>query len=113
MELKTSTIGSEGHEVLLEDFVSHGITVPKGFEFDGASAPRPLYFIIPPYKKTKKAACVHDWNCRNARDREERLIADRLFYKMLTEGGINKVRASLGYIGVRIGYYLGIGVYYG
>lgn len=111
MELKTVTVGYD-REMVLEDWHSHGHVVPKGFIFDGASAPRIFWAIIPPYKKTKKAACLHDWMCRNAKGKGDRLAADRLFYKMLQEAGLSSIRSRLGYVGVRLGSYMGIGVYY-
>lgn len=111
MELKTITDGYE-HEVVLEDFIAHGITVPAGFRFDGASAPRPLWAIIPPFKRTKKAACIHDWMCRKAKNAEDRKAADKLFHTMLLEAGLNRFRARAGYLGVRAGARMGIGVYY-
>jgi len=55
MELKTVTEGSEGKERTLEDFTVHGVTVPAGFLFDGASAPRIFWAIIPPFFKTKES----------------------------------------------------------
>lgn len=105
MELKTITDGNTGKEILLEDFTAHGVTVPKGFQFDGASAPWFAWPIIPPYKKTKKAACIHDWLCRKAQTKEDRLKADVLFRLMLKEAGLSDIRCTLAYWGVRLGAY--------
>lgn len=111
MGLKTVTDGYDC-EVVLEDWTSHGITVPAGFRFDGASAPRLVWNIIPPFKRTKRASCMHDYLCSLAENREERLFADRLFYIMLRENGNNRFRSAAGYFGVRLGSFLGIGVKY-
>lgn len=111
MGLKTMTDGPY-HEILLEDFTSHGVTVPTGFRFDGATVPRFFWNIIPPFKQTKKASCVHDYLCSIAKTPEDRLEADRLFFTMLREGEVNVVRASIGYLGVRIGAMFGVGVRY-
>lgn len=111
MELHTKTIG-DGKEELLLPFTAHGITVPAGFQFDGASAPRFFWAIIPPYKETKKAACIHDWMCRNAEDAKDRKRADKLFYTMLREAGLSRIRSGIGYLGVRLGSFFGIGVHY-
>ena len=107
-------IRTEGYdlEVLTKDFTSHGITVPKGFQFDGASTPRALWSLVPPYKRTKKSACIHDWNCRNAKNDKDRLDADKLFRRMLLEAGYSRMRAWLAYRGVRAGAKMGIGIYY-
>jgi hypothetical protein len=62
--------------------------------------------------QTKKAACIHDWNCKNAKNKGDRKRADKLFRKMLLEAGLNRARAWAGYMGVRMGAKMGIGVYY-
>ena len=113
MELytKTSTKRPEV-EITTRDFEVHGVQIPSGFSFDGASAPRIFWAIIPPFKRTKKAACVHDWLCRNAKGTEDRKVADKLFYEMLLEVGLSRLRARLGYLGVRLGALFGSGVYY-
>jgi hypothetical protein len=112
--LSTSTIpGKYGYEMVTEDFTAHGITVPAGFVFDGASTPRIFWSIVPPFKATKEASCIHDWLCRQAKNKEERLFADRLFFQMLREyGDLSFIRAALGYVGVRLGAHFGVGVRY-
>jgi hypothetical protein len=113
MEIYTKTDDENPDvEILLQDFTMYGITVPKGFAFDGASAPRMFWGIIPPFKRTKKAACIHDWLCVNAKSKEDRKEADKIFYRALEDAGLNKARCTIGYIGVRIGAHLGIGVHY-
>ncbi len=111
MEIYTVSVGLD-KEKLLEDFTAHGVTAEKGFIFDGASAPRIFWAIIPPFKRTKKASCIHDWLCSKAEGPEDRLVADKLFRLMLKEVEISVVRSTLGYWGVRLGSYLGIGVRY-
>lgn len=112
MELKTVTVGKD-KEQLLADFTMYGVTVPAGFIFDGASSPRILWWLIPPFKGTKKSACLHDYLCKIAKNKEDRKEADKLFYRGLKEtSGFNSIRCLLGYLGVRVGAYLGIGVYY-
>ena len=112
MELITTTTEDSRYEVLLEDFTAHGVTVPRGFKFDGASSPRIFWSIIPPMRETTKASCVHDYLCSIAKNKEDRKKADRLFYVMLREANLNIVRCLIGYLGVRIGALLGIGVRY-
>jgi hypothetical protein len=112
MRLHTMTL-EDGREEVLRDFEVHGVLVPAGFQFDGASTPRVFWSIIPPFKDVKAAACVHDYLCEAAKNRDDRLFADRLFYRMLRENPrINDNRALAGYIGVRIGAFAGIGVRY-
>lgn len=124
MNLYTRTDNNPDIEVVTMEFVWKDVHVPVGFWFDGASAPRIFWGVIPPFKRTKKAACIHDWLCFNAKNKEDRAYADKCFYEALSEvkvidkvtgkesAGINIVRRKLGYWGVRVGAMLGIGVYY-
>jgi len=54
------------------------------------------------------ASCRHDWRCKNARNRKERKWADREYRR---DVGATSwwITAQIGYIGVRIGAFLGIG----
>jgi hypothetical protein len=105
--------GRPGYEMVTKDFTTHGITVPAGFIFDGASTPRIFWSIVPPFKCTKEASCVHDWLCIKATSKEERLAADRLFFQMLREcGDLSLIRSTVGYVGVRVGAFFGLGVRY-
>ena len=108
LKMFTETLPN-GSERLLHTFRWREVEVPAGFVFDGASAPRLFWSIIPPFKKTKKASCLHDWLCRKARNKKERLYADRVFKQALEEEGLNPFRVTAGYIGVRIGAFFGVG----
>jgi hypothetical protein len=57
------------------------------------------------------ASCRHDWRCLHAKTWEERLFADKEFKRDVgrTSWWITE---QAGYLGVRIGAYLGIGKYY-
>jgi len=83
--------------------------IPAGFEWDGSSVPLIFQGIFPRHRHPI-ASCRHDWRCRNARTKEERLFADKEFEKDVgkTSWWITK---KIGYYGVRIGAFLGIGVY--
>ena len=37
------------------------ITIPKGFQFDGSSTPRGLWWLLPSYGDFLFAALIHDW----------------------------------------------------
>ena len=84
MELTTRTVGDgSGNEMVLIPYTDEGVTVPAGFIFDGCSTPRVFWWLIPPYKGTKKAAVVHDYICKQAKTYEERRKGDLLFRKLL------------------------------
>lgn len=81
--------------------------VPIGFEWDGSSVPFLFQGIFPRHKHPI-ASCRHDWRCRNAKNAAERKWADGQFEKDVgtTSWWITK---KVGYVGVRIGAFLGIG----
>ena len=79
MELYTRTDPNPDVEVTIQQYEYKGIVVPEGFESDGASTPRIFWAIIPPFKRVKKAAFIHDYLCRKAKSVEERRAADKVF----------------------------------
>lgn len=84
--------------------------VPAGFEWDGSSVPWIFQRIFPRHNHPI-ASCRHDWRCRNAKSAAERAWADREFEKDVATTSW-WITAKLGYLGVRIGAALGVGVYY-
>jgi len=113
MELYTRTDSNPDIEVTTQPYEHKGIVIPEEFVSDGASTPRIFWAIIPPFKRVKKAAFIHDYLCRNAKSVEDRRVADKIFKEMLLEvAKINPVRATIGYLGVRLGSFFGVGVCY-
>ena len=49
--------------VYYSDHLGRSVSVPKGFRSDGASVPRALWWIYPPFGRYLEAAVVHDWFC--------------------------------------------------
>ncbi len=84
--------------------------IPAEFEWDGASVPYLLQFIIQRHRHPV-ASCRHDWRCRNAKNAAERKWADEQ-YKLDVGSTSWKVTAVAGYIGVRIGAAFGVGCNY-
>jgi len=104
----------DGKIRVYKNFIWRSIIVPAEFISDGISSPPlPLVrLIFPRYDpRILEAAVVHDYLClRAGKNKAERARADRVFRDMLLER-TNKARAYLGYAGVRVGAYLGIGVH--
>ena len=94
---------------LTKPFYYKGVSIPIGFQWDGASCPRVFWAIIPPFASTIKASCIHDFLCHTATCRVDRFVADNIFKDMLQEAKLNPARVYLGYAGVRLGAFLGIG----
>jgi hypothetical protein len=68
------------------------ITVPAGFETDGASIPRAFWSIIGPHGPYFRAAVIHDFLYAKASDESfkvSRKIADCLFKEAMFNGGVN------------------------
>ena len=84
--------------------------IPVGFEWDGSSAPW-LFNGLFPRHMHPIASCRHDWRCLHAKDWHERKWADKQF-----EIDVGKtswwITKKMGYYGVRIGAWLGVGKHY-
>ena len=89
---------------LLEDLRWGNITVPAGFESDGASVPRFFWrAVFPPGdSQALRAAFLHDYIYRKKPEGWTRAEADNLFYDVLVIEGVPKWRARLAYWGVRL-----------
>lgn len=81
--------------------------VPTNFTWDGSSVPMLFQGIFPRHNHPI-ASCRHDYRCKNAKNAKERAFADKEFQKDVgtTSWWITK---KVGYIGVRIGAFFGIG----
>lgn len=87
---------------ILDDFV---VIVPQGFVCDGASVPRFFKDFICPQidSRTVAAAILHDYIYRTPHILVSRANADYYFYKFSRMDGFPFGKASLAYLGVRIG----------
>lgn len=82
------------------------ITVPKGFESDGASIPRFFWrgLFHPMDNRALKASIVHDYIYRQTDHCGlTRSVADDVFYDLLIENGVPKITAKTAWLGVRLG----------
>lgn len=103
--LKVAT-GDGRSFVLLESFTytaksGEVITVPAGTASDGASTPRILWRLIPPFGPYWKPAFLHDYLYRNtARLKAE---CDLLLLEAMISCGVGQIEAEVIYQGVRDG----------
>jgi hypothetical protein len=83
-------------------YVSASCTVPKGFEYNGASVPffGWLATTTPFDPRVMRAALVHDWLYHS--HQFDRKFSDVMFYQYLLLDGLGSVRAKLMYWAVRI-----------
>ena len=96
--------------VVMEDVEIFGVTVPKGYRTDGASAPRLAFWVVAPFTIALLAALVHDLRYdpvpdidgvkRRALTRKE---ADKEFYENLKATGMSRSRRWAAYTAVRAG----------
>lgn len=107
----------------IKNDTKYRITIPAGFVYDGASAPRIVWTIsgIIPDGLIRAAALVHDWIYRytgklpdgshqylnkndlwaNIHGRWARKDADRLFARIMREANVPKSKRRLAYRAVR------------
>lgn len=84
--------------------------IPIDFYWDGNSTPflvRPIF----PRHNHPIASCKHDYRCGKACNDAERLFADEQFKADVGKTSW-KITAVVGYIGVRIGAFFGVGSNY-
>lgn len=90
----------------------HRITIPAGFEFDLASVPRPLWWLLAPFELSIAAPLLHDFLYRYAGKPPEgsvtppkvysRKAADRLFLDIMRREGVAGWRRSLAFLASRV-----------
>ena len=90
--------------MLLEPLFWGGISVPAGFESDGASVPRFFWRLVfpPGDSQALRAAILHDYIYREHPHGWTREDADKLFLTLLESDGVPRLRALLAYWGVRL-----------
>jgi hypothetical protein len=81
-------------------FGSAAVTVPKFFQYDGASIPAPMWQLIgtPFQPRFMLAAVFHDWvyHTHQLKFRD----ANEMFYELLLSSGVRQTRAALMYAAV-------------
>ena len=82
--------------------------IPKGYYWDGATVPRPLWFLFAPVGKAFWPAIVHDFlyetkgkGIPGYRHDLTRKQVDKIFLRQMIAEGVPKVQAHLMYWGVR------------
>jgi len=88
------------------DILGHTIAVPAGFVSDGASVPRALWSIYPPFGKYLEAAVVHDWFCVLGHKGESPIdykMAAKVFDEAMKVCHVNKWRRFKMYWAVVLG----------
>lgn len=79
--------------VLIEDYVTPEITVPKGEYTDGATMPSAAEIVVDRFDRHLPACIVHDYMYRNAIISKE--YADHLFHRNLFRCGVGQLEASV------------------
>ncbi len=89
------------------------VTVPAGFVTDGASIPRIMQGVLPPFGKWSRAAILHDYLCRAITDGRpveiagygviaQRRGADAIFHEAMLVCGVSKGLAWSMWASVRL-----------
>lgn len=87
--------------VLIGDTTIRGHVVPNGYQTDGASIPRPFWFVVgsPFAPDVIRAAIVHDYLYSHRK--VTRLEADDLLYEVMVADGVPRWRALVIHLAVR------------
>ena len=88
------------------DLLGRIVIVPVGFTSDGASVPRALWNLYPPFGKYLEAAVVHDWFCVLGNKGEspiDSVTAAKVFREAMVACGVGKWRRNKMYWAVRFG----------
>lgn len=97
---------SNGKAILLEEYVydinGYLIRVPKSFITDGASVPKSLQWLYNPFGKYIKASVIHDYLYSVYNNTGiNRTLADKIFYFIMQETGVDKRTCRRFYAAVR------------
>lgn len=88
---------------LVENYSYKTLSIPKGYQTNGANIPRVFWSLFPPNSPEYLSAVVaHDFLCDRARKKEDFRQADEIFYEMLKELGVSKIKAITFYLSVRL-----------
>ena len=91
-----------GHDIaaIHADITVH---VPHGFQFDGASIPRPLWPLIgsPFHPRLMRAAVFHDW-LYHTHQLGDRKRTDDMFRALLLGSGVGRIKTFLMFYAVRL-----------
>ena len=81
------------------------LTVPAGFECDGASVPRFLWSSVSPQidPRTLAGSIAHDYIYRTQPQGWTRYAADCMFRDIIREDGLSCWKTQKAFLGVRIG----------
>jgi hypothetical protein len=80
------------------------IVVPAGFRTDGASVPRLLWWLWPPFGgRYDQAATLHDYLYRTKYQDLARVVADAIFLEAMAVLGVPPRTRWCIYLGVRVG----------
>ena len=84
--------------------IDFSVTVPAGYPTDGYSIPQCLWSVVghPLGQLHLIPAVIHDYLCDQAQTYDDRLLADAVFFHLLTEFGVPRWKRTVFYIGVRI-----------
>jgi len=105
-------VGFNNRRTLDKDVRHRGLTIPRGFKWDGASTPKPFRMIAPKWGDCSLAFLTHDYLYSIHAPRDiTRKHADKILYEDLCALGMSKIRAYLVYKTVDVfgGMYFRVG----
>lgn len=87
---------------LVEDYRYKDITVPKGYQTNGADIPRLFWSIFPPNSpEYLSAVVIHDYLCDEAKSKADYKYADKMLYEMMIALEVSKWKCTVFYLACR------------
>lgn len=103
---RLQTKSGDGHNVVLAEQLIYttswgaDIRVPEGSDSDGASVPRLLWRVFPPFGRYWRAALLHDYLYRHTFMTKK--VCDGIFYEAMLACKVPKIKAWTIYQGVNL-----------
>lgn len=72
-----------------------GLTdIPEGYSWDGASIPRWAWSLMghPLEGDLRLPSLIHDWLCEHSKTPADRMVADAIFFLLLSRAGVPRWR---------------------
>jgi hypothetical protein len=104
-KLTLETTSSDGHNVLLDEDLPYNtkkderIVVPKGADSDGASVPKFLWNLFPPFGSYWRAALLHDWLYRHTK--RPKAECDLLLLEAMESCNVGRMKRETIYLAVK------------
>ncbi|CUU89797.1 Protein of uncharacterised function (DUF1353) [Campylobacter hyointestinalis] len=87
---------------LVENYSYKALSIPKGYQTNGANIPRVFWSIFPPNSPEYiSAVVIHDYLCDKAKSKADYKYADKMLYEMMIALEVAKWKCKVFYLACR------------